>query len=70
MCEEEDVGEQEQHPPEGVDRIEQAHREQAECEVEAGSEVLSHADDECSLAHLTILRYVSVVIDDKDIHTR
>ena len=67
LAEEEHVGQQQEHAPEGVDRIEEPHREQSAGEIEPRSKVLSHAYDEGALACLAVLGDVSVVVHDEDV---
>ena len=68
--EDDDVGQHEEHPPEAVNGIEEAHREQPAGEVEAGGEVTAHPHDERALASLAVFVDVAVVIHDEDIHAR
>lgn len=68
--EDDDVGQHEEHPPEAIDGVKEAHREQPAGEVEAWREVTAHPHDERALASLAVFVDVAVVIHDEDIHAR
>ena len=68
--EDDDVGQHEEHPPEAIDRVKEAHREQPAGEVEAWREVTAHPHDERALASLAVFVDVAIVIHDEDIHAR